>query len=172
NCFALTTAPSTVLLLFLQPVMVFIPSHTSLILFSCSFCSTFFLYESFASLSMVFSSPCTRFRSSWSPSLKALLFLLRRCFTLEVIQCLLLGKQRTVLVGATMSIQKFRWSVVQCVTPSMSSPKESCSTLQSVDSKQSLRASAASGEHFLHERAVDGCLHTFGVYLGCKKTRL
>jgi len=54
NWFALTTSPSTVPLLFLQPVMVFMPSHTSLILFSCSFCSTFPLYESFASLSMVF----------------------------------------------------------------------------------------------------------------------
>ncbi len=70
---ALPASPSSVLLpFFLQPVMVFMASQTSLMLFRCSFCSTFLLYSSFASLSWTLSSPCTHFSSSGSPSLTAL----------------------------------------------------------------------------------------------------
>lgn len=69
---------------------------------------TFRLYSSLASFSLALSSLCTCLSSAWSPSLNALFFLLRRFLTLLVIQGLLLGKQRTVLVGTTISMQKFR----------------------------------------------------------------
>ena len=85
---------------------------------------------------------------------------------------LVVGKQRTVLMGTTTSIQNFRQSVVQCVTPLMSSPCSSCRTLQSVHSKQSLRASAASGDHFLKGRLVMDCLWICGLYCGVSRTRL
>ncbi len=61
--------------------------------------------------------------------------------------------------------------VVRCAVCdlSMSSLCASCRTPQSVDSKQSLRASTASGDHFLKECAVMGCLWICGLYCGLSR---
>ncbi|MEQ2225753.1 hypothetical protein ILYODFUR_020530 [Ilyodon furcidens] len=74
----------------LKPVIFFIPDHTSLILFCWS------LYTSLLSLILTLSCFNKLLNNSPSPSLKALFFLLSRCFRSLVIQGSLLGKHLTI----------------------------------------------------------------------------
>ena len=85
---------------------------------------------------------------------------------------LLLGKQRKVTVGTTVSTQKLMYPVMQSVRSSRSSPCESQSNSQSVCSKQPCKSSMVSCDHLLTVLVVTGSRWTWGLYRGCRWMRL